>query len=120
MTNEELKAIRARLDPLESGRHRNEADEEVGKVMRHRDGDFEIGVVSFLVARNALASSHAFRDALLAEVERLRGLIKAVEWVGSCCYDSFCAWCGSPQSYDQRKTGHNDDCPTFTKSGDVR
>lgn len=67
------------------------------------------------------------RDAVADRVEalevdnvRLRALIKKAEWVDSCCYDEFCAWCGRPTTYGQRQTGHAADCRAFHPNGDVR
>jgi hypothetical protein len=48
---------------------------------------------------------------LLAEVERLRGLVKAGEFGGS--QSSFCPWCTSTHK-------HADDCPVFNKDGSVK
>ena len=52
--------------------------------------------------------------ALVAEVERLRGLVKSQEWgqyddVGG----SSCLWCGSSRR-------PHVDCPAFTSDGEVR
>ena len=61
--------------------------------------------------------------ALLAEIERLRGLIKAAEWSG---YhetprgdEGVCPWC-DVEFYTRPEGEHAIACPAFTESGDVR
>jgi hypothetical protein len=94
MTDEELKAIEERADlPVQYTR----GDE---------GGDY----VSVLWADDADED----RDALLAEVRRLRGLIKRVEEVDNDFGTMFCPWCvGCAKD-------HAADCPAFTPDGDVR
>lgn len=63
---------------------------------------------------------------LVAEVRRLRGLIKAAEWfagVGGYDSESGCPWCESDGFYPSSKLGHGRhaaDCPAFTPDGRVR
>lgn len=64
--------------------------------------------------------------ALVAEVRRLRELVKAAEWFcGIGAYDSEhgCPWCESDGFYEHSKLGkgrHEATCPAFTEGGDVR
>lgn len=51
----------------------------------------------------------ALRSVVLGEVSRLRGLIEAATAEG------WCPWC--PEA---RHEGHDDRCPAFTPSGEVR
>lgn len=58
--------------------------------------------------------AHARQDIpdLLAEIERLNGLIKQAEWAGDRgveCGD--CPWCGASEMYDKQR--HEPDCPAF-------
>lgn len=57
---------------------------------------------------------------LVAEVRRLRGLIKAAECQGAEQYaiHANCPWCGyAPGNH---KRSHAPECPAFTENGDVR
>lgn len=60
---------------------------------------------------------------LLAEVDRLRALVKAGERaIGNYAMDPFCPWCGATRC-DYDKSAHEPhaaDCPAFTPDGVVR
>lgn len=67
-----------------------------------------------------IAAARTDVPALLAEVERLRGLIKAAEMNG--CYPTEvrgnCPWCGyAPGNY---KRSHAPECPAFNEDRSVR
>lgn len=51
---------------------------------------------------------------LVAEVRRLRGLIKKAEWSSREQTGCYCPWC------DHYADGKHTDCPAFTESGEVR
>lgn len=60
--------------------------------------------------------------ALVAEVRRLRGLIRRVEYrgsSGSAYWYRACSWCSATSS-DGRDPPHDDDCPAFTPEGEVK
>lgn len=61
-----------------------------------------------------IAASRTAVPALIAEVERLRGLVKAAEKGAVSRYEN-CPWCGSDSYMD----GHLS-CPAFTPKGEVR
>jgi hypothetical protein len=49
---------------------------------------------------------------LLAEIERLQGLIKQAEWAGERGVESGdCPWCGASAMYDKNR--HEPTCPAF-------
>lgn len=58
--------------------------------------------------------------ALVAEVRRLRGLVKSAETMGIPMGSETrnCPWCGYAHGDWKRK--HSPECPAFTESGDVR
>jgi hypothetical protein len=64
--------------------------------------------------------------ALVAEVRRLRGLIKKAEWysgAGGFESEHGCPWCDSDGYYESSHVGHGkhqEDCPAFTRNGDVK
>ena len=63
---------------------------------------------------------------LVAEVRRLRKLVKDAEWfpgVGGLESEHGCPWCESDGFYSSSKTGHGKhfpECPAFTVDGEVR
>lgn len=78
------------------------------KKVRHPDADF-------------ISSCREDVPALLAEIERLRGLIKAAEW--SAYHETprgdegVCPWCEVEKADG---TGHDMECPAFVRDGGVR
>jgi hypothetical protein len=65
------------------------------------------------------------RKALLAEVRRLRGLVKAAEMVACRCgmipEAPGCPWCAADSQWgESRFIAHDPDCPAFTPDGSVR
>lgn len=65
---------------------------------------------------------HTPTSMLVAEVRRLRGLVKRVEYRGSsgpAWWYTVCSWCSACSS-DGSKPPHDADCPAFTESGAVR
>jgi hypothetical protein len=60
----------------------------------------------------------------LQEIGRLKALLRKVEFVPSCCFDEFCPFCGSCQSYRHevggRDRGHAPDCPAFAEKGRLK
>lgn len=84
-TDDEVRAVLERLDPLRTDRHNNEAREACGDVIRHETGEApgaSFAVVRADKAHDALAHLFACRDALvsaLADAERtIRGLQRMV------------------------------------------
>lgn len=69
-------------------------------------------------------------DFLLAEIQRLRGLIKKAEWESYAeCMDGdegVCPWChvlraqGVVSETHDRTDSHYPNCPAFTESGEVK
>lgn len=67
-----------------------------------------------LVAEGGLDAPPEVTLELIVEVERLRGIIRWVEQSGGCDHNS-CPWCGLGIYGD-----HADDCPAFTREGEVK
>jgi hypothetical protein len=62
------------------------------------------------------------KELFLAEVERLRSLLKAVEWEGSCMSEAACPFCREYR-YNAGCTEiskHMETCPAFTPEGEVK
>lgn len=129
MTNEELKRLDliASVAPEMSGDLRGSLDSSIRNA-REREAGGRVGVVSMrlpaiqeLFALATAAQPGPLREAL-AEIRRLRGLVKSVERAG----DTFpsggcpaCPWCGATVD-DRRAEPHREDCPAFTPEGAVR
>lgn len=52
-----------------------------------------------------------------AELDRLRALIKQVEYANKANGSAFCPWCGAE---DEEGAARHTDCPAFTPDGQVR
>jgi len=59
---------------------------------------------------------------LVAEVRRLRGLVKIAEWLGPDMGRKTysCPWCEACFAPDEDRAYHDADCPAFAATGDVR
>lgn len=90
--------------------------------IKNEDGNFE-----YLVAESAGGPSRNFLTAartavpeLLAEVERLRGLVKRVEWEGDDGLNASCPWCRAQRFEWREQNPHDADCDAFTPEGEVK
>jgi hypothetical protein len=127
MTDDELKAIEARTNAKLAAagwtRHRymperhwqHNCPTRAGTSTGTRDGE---------ACDLCRADPPSDVPALVAEVRRLRGLIKSAEWFH---YDDvkMCPWCGASEvrelyGIDRAARLHESDCPVFTPDGDVR
>lgn len=79
-----------------------------------------------VITREWAETARDDRRALLAEVERLRVLIKKAEWfggIGTHDSETGCPWCESDGFYQMSNVGHGKhepECPAFTEDGEVK
>ena len=119
MTLQELEEIRKRCDAATEGPWEQEDCRE-----NHIATATGMDIAHAPKQINAQFIAHARTDvpALLAEVERLRGLIKAAELTSRPCpvrgVAFGCPWCGLRCGRDRMI--HASDCPAFTPEGEVK
>lgn len=65
-----------------------------------------------------IAAARVAMPAAIAEIRRLRGLLKDAE----CGTEDKCAWCGAMRidMLPDLSKPHTDDCPAFTPDGEVK
>lgn len=68
--------------------------------------------------RDATCCGYTDETRLVAEVRRLRGLVKRAEFGCVDDYGRFCPWCDDGGDHEPER--HAANCPAFTPSGDVR
>lgn len=87
--DEDRREVRS-VNAVDEWGHRYDRDESSGPIVETDMGHYP----PYRVDREFIA--HARQDVpdLLAEVERLRNLVAAVEWRGHDCYE-MCPWCGA-------------------------
>ncbi len=90
---------------------------EIYTIATGDDGDRENAMTK--ETASFIAAARTAVPELIAEVERLRGLIKQTEFVDG-NLGAYCPHCIGVNSSAYSVSGHRDDCPAFTPDGEVK